>query len=174
MGLVQKAVEGLDPPRQDTHFGFGNPEDEKRCSGIRVFMRCVGRLRMEQQQISMATNDTINDARNRFGRKMDQMCVRDERGFVIRPEDHTLPLSHFSSKCRLNLDFTYEQMTIKEWTKETVASVAESAPLVFERSKDLTKGGVSIVTEFTKEGVATVAEVFERASKSNENDIPRR
>jgi hypothetical protein len=135
LNIGQKAVEGLEPQRHDTHFGFGNPEDEKRCSGIRVFMRCVGRLRMEQQQVGMAPSDTIDDARNRFGRKMDQTCVRDERGFVIRPEDHQLPLSHFSSKCRLNLDFTYEQPTIKAWAKEKAASVAESVQPVFERCK---------------------------------------
>ena len=119
-----KAVEGWEPQRQDTHFGFGKPEDEVNCSKIRVFMRCVGRLRMEKRQIFMAPNATISDAWKQFGRDFEQTYVRDERGFVI--EDHTQPLSDYSSKCRLNLDLTYEQAALKDWFKERLAREAEA------------------------------------------------
>mmetsp|Transcript_8903 Transcript_8903/g.23625 ORF Transcript_8903/g.23625 Transcript_8903/m.23625 type:complete len:174 (-) Transcript_8903:167-688(-) len=119
-----KAAEGWEPQRQDTYFSFGKPEAEMNCAEIRVFMRCVGRLRMEKRQIFMPPNATISDAQKQFGREFDQTHVRDERGFVI--ENHTRPLSDYSSKCRLNLDFTYEQARLQDWFKERLASETEA------------------------------------------------
>ena len=121
-----KSVDALEPVRQDVRFGYGKPEEEAQCNQVRVFLRCVGRLRMERRQVFMQPNATISEARQQFQHEMAQTYVRDERGFEIPPASYDLPLSHFSSKCKLNLDFTYENATLKELAKETAADVAEA------------------------------------------------
>ena len=137
-----KSAEAWEPPCQDVHFGFGTPENEARCKRIRVFIRCVGRLRMDKQHFFMAPSDTVADAREKtdadarkkFGRDMLQGHVRDERGFEIGPNMQEQPLSDFSSKCKLNLDFTYTNPTIKEFAKERVAGAGEAMEKALERA----------------------------------------
>jgi hypothetical protein len=153
-----KAAEGWEPQRQDTYFGFGEPEAEMHCAEIRVFMRCVGRLRMDKRQIFMPPNATISDVRKQFGREFDQTHVRDERGFVI--ENHTRPLSDYSSKCRLNLDFTYEQARLQDWFKETLASEAEAIQTKMQTEKTLREQAVATHTQ-----AQTVDEMTEQSRK---------
>ena len=157
-----KAAEGWEPQRQDTYFGFGKPEAEMNCAEIRVFMRCVGRLRMDKRQIFMPPNATISDARKQFGREFDQTHVRDERGFVI--EDHTRPLSDYSSKCRLNLDFTYEQARLQDWFKERLADKTEAIKMQTEKTKTLREQAVAIFQTHTQ--AQTVDEMTEQSRKA--------
>ena len=74
---------------------------------------------MDQRQLSMKPDDTIAKVKDTFvtnlGRDMDQKFVRDERGFIIDSNRHGEPLTAFSSKCNLNLDFTYEDQRVRDW-----------------------------------------------------------
>jgi len=96
-------------PGDQTKFGVGDPDIEKtNCNEIHVFMTNVGYTSIERRRRIMAIDQSITDAKEKFGRTIDQTIITDENKFEFAKEDQKRPLYYFSNGCRLNLNFTYE------------------------------------------------------------------
>src|SRR5438094_233073 len=98
-------------------FGFGDPAREsQQCTEITAFVRCLdsvklGVLPVDQLAIIMSKSSNFDDLKaavpkyRREGTPVRQdRTVLENGSFVV---DTKLPLTQFSNKCRINVDFTY-------------------------------------------------------------------
>lgn len=127
-------------------FGVGNPEQEKYCEFIHVFMTCYGYstvINGERRRKLMSPEDSIQDAKNHFGREVTQPIITDENGFTFNEGDTNLPISKFSNRCSLNLNFLHSHTDnigyLSENVKNTTSNVYERIKSVAGYNKDKEK-----------------------------------
>lgn len=98
--------------KQLQRFGLGDPEEEKQCEMIHVFMAMRDYktglfVEVQKKRKLLPPDTTIQQAKEQFGRPLDQH-IFDESGFRIEGDDLNQPLWRYSCKCRLNLLFKYD------------------------------------------------------------------
>ena len=105
------------PIDKELRFGSGNPSDECNCETVTVFARVVGAT--NQLVRSTFPKDTkLGDLKSVFERhpafKQDirQELLADEQGYIWSSEDEQRPLTAFSNRCRLNVDFVPKNSTV--------------------------------------------------------------
>ena len=119
---VQKLLKLLPEESGKPKFGYaGNPEKEKLCPFIDVFMKSVGRTSAtnEYRRERMKPTDTPMDARDAFSKEsswgtVSQEDIADENDFVFSKSMLNEPLYSFSCNCKLNLKFTHRHSVITD------------------------------------------------------------
>eukprot|EP00037_Helgoeca_nana_P022883 m.235702 g.235702 ORF g.235702 m.235702 type:complete len:181 (-) comp26162_c1_seq1:1774-2316(-) len=112
MGMAESML--LDRSRAPP-FGPGDPQAEaKACAQIRLFLRASHRTGFEKMVLLVPPDTKISTVKETWGKqegftKLTQPQVRDEFGYVVGSSDMDKPLTNFSNKCNLNLDFTHPQ-----------------------------------------------------------------
>ena len=95
---------------ESQRFGVGNPAHElKSCSHIHVFMTCSGHSNLDKRRACFEANTTLLQVKTSFDQRViGQELIFDENYYRFHDADMEKPLWLFSSQCRLNILFVYE------------------------------------------------------------------
>lgn len=87
-------------------------------------MQCVGQFSEKRIRASLSPQTTMRQAKEEFGKDMDQTIVTDENNFRFSEKDLEKPLWQFSNKCSLALSFQYDTHT--EALSKKTATIKEA------------------------------------------------
>ena len=135
---LQKVLKLLPGDQHDPKFGSkGNPEKEKKCPFIDVFMTSVGRTSSttERRRFRVSPDMTPLEAKEGFAKESSwgekhPEDIADENDFVLSNTMQEEPLYMMSCDCRLNLKFLYRNNALLDATSKGTSAVGGAVSAV--------------------------------------------
>jgi hypothetical protein len=108
MNVVNKLISTVQYTPPDLKMGLGDPTVEFSCSEVHVFARVVGG-RVWSYRTIVPPKTQLGQLKQVFeqihGGPIVQTCLVDENGYTFSQLALEQPVSKFSNKCRLHVDF---------------------------------------------------------------------
>jgi len=134
-GAANKVMALLPSEQSQPFFGSqGQPDAERRCKAIVVFVKCVGRTGTERFRHhfnpTMSPLQVVALYAHERGRPVTQDSILDEHGFELSNQLRGEGLYNLSSGCRLNLTLAHRRNVVNEGVNSSFSAVTEATGAV--------------------------------------------